>query len=748
MILGVLGGYQQLIVLDNGLEISYNHLEENRRIADLLYHDSFTIIGNSELSSFALSESWNGNGTSSNPFVIEGYSFFDDSISMSHTTFLSISDTSYYVTIRNCSFDYGRSFNYVIGISLENVTNTVIMNCSFNHLEDGIRIQNSVSCTVRNVTCTNLRYNGIYFLECQDVLAEHNTIVGGRFGISSNYPLDFSTIRNNTLINSSIFLSGDSPSHVIQNVSENTVNGLPFGYFTNVSNTTIDMTGYGSLFFANCSNIITRDGYFVNASLDVNFAFCRDSSIINVTSRYGSIGVYNAFCTNCTLINSKFTDNEFSVHIEYSENCKILENSFNANDQMGIELRKVRDIEVSGNNMSAYVGIYGDICNYGILASSCNDSIFNNNRVIGYNIGIQLVDSLNCNVTQNSINDNKWFGYDSIRSEHNYIFNNSILSNELYGIVLSYPRSDEVSYNLLIGNVKGMAIKNGSGCIFCNNSVSYNNHDGFDFWDSSYCTIINNTIIHNAEKISIDYQRGIYLSSNVSNFEIYDNIIGWNGEYNAWDDGFSNIWDDGTSIGNSWSDFATPPYYEIPGTAGSVDRYPSVIVDAYAPLITIEHSPTIPEANEIVTVSAVIFDHSELAEVILSYSMDDGAHWINITMEQNIEDWTAEIQMNSETELVLYKVYAIDILGNGAVSDTNSITVFILNPPITRTTVTSITSTTTSTSATTSTSNTTSSSITEPVTGGLFILEIGVFFGCGVVVILLVRFVVRGSTSK
>ncbi|MFW9795315.1 MAG: right-handed parallel beta-helix repeat-containing protein, partial [Candidatus Thorarchaeota archaeon] len=206
LIVGFLAGNQKLVVVENEYNTSLIQLQENQALADFIPDDPLTIVGNTELASAALAESWLGNGTASNPFIIEGYSFFNDTITMSPTYHLSISNTSYYLKIRNCSFVWGRPFNYVRGITLDNVTNTIITNCSFTHLETGIRIQNSSRCTVRNITCMNIRVNGIYFLDCQDILVEDNTIVGGEYGISFNYALDFSTIRNNTLINSSIFL--------------------------------------------------------------------------------------------------------------------------------------------------------------------------------------------------------------------------------------------------------------------------------------------------------------------------------------------------------------------------------------------------------------------------------------------------------------------------------------------------------------------------------------------------------------
>ncbi len=47
----------------------------------------------------------------------------------------------------------------------------------------------------------------------------------------------------------------------------------------------------------------------------------------------------------------------------------------------------------------------------------------------------------------------------------------------------------------------------------------------------------------------------------------------YTGTYGARDEGSSNQWDYGNT-GNWWSDYQPPGEYSIPGSAGSVDRYP------------------------------------------------------------------------------------------------------------------------------------------------------------------------------
>jgi hypothetical protein len=58
---------------------------------------------------------------------------------------------------------------------------------------------------------------------------------------------------------------------------------------------------------------------------------------------------------------------------------------------------------------------------------------------------------------------------------------------------------------------------------------------------------------------------------------IYYNQLGWNTANNAQDDGSGHMWDDGVSQGNAWSDYDEVGDYSIPGSAGSVDSYPSLL---------------------------------------------------------------------------------------------------------------------------------------------------------------------------
>jgi hypothetical protein len=65
---------------------------------------------------------------------------------------------------------------------------------------------------------------------------------------------------------------------------------------------------------------------------------------------------------------------------------------------------------------------------------------------------------------------------------------------------------------------------------------------------------------------------GVYLHYS-DNCLLYLNRFGYNGRYNAEDDGYPNYWDNGTH-GNYWADYDGSGQYTIPGRVGSTDNHP------------------------------------------------------------------------------------------------------------------------------------------------------------------------------
>ncbi len=118
---------------------------------------------------------------------------------------------------------------------------------------------------------------------------------------------------------------------------------------------------------------------------------------------------------------------------------------------------------------------------------------------------------------------------------------------------------------------------------------------------------------------------------------------------------------------------AIPTQFGTPGAINSVtqrqiDRFGDVNT---GPVLTnVKHSPAIPDAGEVVTVEAKVFDPDGLATVMLHYSIDnpelnaaDGL--VSLAMEDDDSDgvYTATIPGQERRKLVVYYVTATDTKG-------------------------------------------------------------------------------------
>ncbi|TFF91530.1 hypothetical protein EU545_03750 [Candidatus Thorarchaeota archaeon] len=102
----------------------------------------------------------------------------------------------------------------------------------------------------------------------------------------------------------------------------------------------------------------------------------------------------------------------------------------------------------------------------------------------------------------------------------------------------------------------------------------------------------NETVVK-ANRVYGNSQWGIQVDSFSLENRLYYNLFGWNanwrsisGQRNAADHGTNNTWDDGIARGNNYTGYDGEPPQPIGGTARSVDRFPSGLVDSEAPDIS------------------------------------------------------------------------------------------------------------------------------------------------------------------
>ena len=142
-------------------------------------------------------QGWPGNGSVNNPFRIENLSFeISDSFEL-----IIVENVSSHFLIQNCSFSFDTSTaqqHYGVGISLREVSNGRIINCSFTHFSYGI-----FTDTVSNMTIANCSFKyssqGIYFWKSNEAQISNNTFLHCSQGLQFERVVN-STVTNNTFL--------------------------------------------------------------------------------------------------------------------------------------------------------------------------------------------------------------------------------------------------------------------------------------------------------------------------------------------------------------------------------------------------------------------------------------------------------------------------------------------------------------------------------------------------------------------
>ncbi|MEM3783961.1 MAG: right-handed parallel beta-helix repeat-containing protein [Candidatus Bathyarchaeia archaeon] len=260
------------------------------------------------------------------------------------------------------------------------------------------------------------------------------------------------------------------------------------------------------------------------------------------------------------------------------------------------------------------------------------------------------------------------------------IVNNTIVNNRAAGIFV-LGGAPLIMGNTIASCVEGIYIWGSSPKIYRNkivmNGAEYEEGSGGISVDSnSQAIIANNTISGNLNGVTLSYSPSSILHNNIMGNKYYDARL-WgssdvNVTYNWWGTTDTSqiderVWDfyDDFRLGKviyipflnapspgapSW-DGAPPTVDRIPPTIKSIVRTPQGAI----------------QPNQKVTISAKVTDaDSGVKEVVLLYSLDGGASWINVTMNFNITSgfWEGTIPGQPAGTQIQYQVIAYDNAGN------------------------------------------------------------------------------------
>ncbi|RDE11812.1 MAG: hypothetical protein C4K48_11005 [Candidatus Thorarchaeota archaeon] len=327
-------------------------------------------------------QGWLGNGTQTDPYVIEGLSIITDGKEC-----INVSHTDVFFVVRNCFISSVSQWEglWNRGITLGDVTNGMVervvvskkwlavtivssSDCSVIECEIydsglAIDVQGPYGegypehCTIFNNTVYDSR-EGVHLYHVRQCLVDRNDILGDiclqetvECTVSNNridgsqagfwsYYLSFfeavdTLVANNTMINSGLELDY-TPIPSLQ-VYNNTVNDKPIGYFANLSDATICPSNYGQVILVDCNNVTVQDGVIHDTADGVDFLSCRDCILKNCTIYSCGHGTTLCWSEGCSVILSKFHHNrQWGIAVVESDNALVAANIVYQNQGIGI----------------------------------------------------------------------------------------------------------------------------------------------------------------------------------------------------------------------------------------------------------------------------------------------------------------------------------------------------------------------------------------------------------------------------
>jgi parallel beta-helix repeat protein len=295
------------------------------------------IDGDLNFNATAQAEGWPGNGTSGNPFIIEG---LDINLGGAPGHGISISNTRVNFIISNCNLTVA-SVSPGSGIYLYNVTKGVLINNTCTSNTYGIYFDLSDSNTVANNTCDTNTY-GIYLDQSDSNTLSNNTFTNNNAGIYF-WSSDSNTMANNTCDTNTIgiYIRESSTSNTVVN---NTCTSNTYGIYLDssalntLSNNTCSNNNAGIYFWSSDSNTVA------NNTCDTNIIgiYIRESSASNTmannTFTSNTYGIYLDLSDSNTVANNTITSNIYGIYLFDSDLNDIQWNVFtnsptNANDE-------------------------------------------------------------------------------------------------------------------------------------------------------------------------------------------------------------------------------------------------------------------------------------------------------------------------------------------------------------------------------------------------------------------------------
>jgi parallel beta-helix repeat protein len=322
----------------------------------------------------------------------------------------------------------------------------------------GIYLENSEYNTLNSNIASNNEYYGIVLRSSSNNTLKNNYADSHYLaGISLDYSSNYNTLINNTAISS--MYSGinikDSNDNILTN---NTASNITFWAIH------LEHSSNNTLLDNNASNNNIGSGHKVGIYLI--YSSNNNTLIGNIASNNGAgIQIWQSSNNNKLIRNIAANNREDAVRLSSSNNITLTNNTFANN---GLRVWDSHYNHVKNNTVNGKPIVYlEDISDFDVkdagqvILVQCRNITVENLDTSNATVGIELWETENSKIINNTVNSNKFSGICFMYSSNNTLANNTANSNRYSGIYLCSSNNNLI-YNNYFNNTNNAYDYNGT----------------------------------------------------------------------------------------------------------------------------------------------------------------------------------------------------------------------------------------------------------------------------------------------
>jgi len=388
-------------------------VQQNQSTLSTTPHGQISVGSDIELSNLVAIEGWSGDGSRSNPYIIE-----DLEISISGACLRFFNIDSYFI-VRNCILHT----DAIIASVAE------FVNVSHGCVDD---------CDMTSIQLVNNLRPAFRITNCSDFILSNSTLsASGERGVYLERSLNC-TLVFNTLVNTMMEISGSSLEYLSHTILNNTISSLPLIYCNGDSDVALQSGQYAQITLVNCSNSVLED--------------------IQVSNRFYGVGFF--YSTNCTLNNSIISGDLAGLSLRESAYCTAANNIFHGGGIVVEGLQLDRWLHTISNNtlhgkdityLRQQTGVSITSQDIGqLIVADCSDIQIHENSASQTAAPIQIGFSQDCTVSQNTFLNCSLTCLAITMSDECIVSYNSIVQQNGPGIFMSYSDGSFIQSNSLV----------------------------------------------------------------------------------------------------------------------------------------------------------------------------------------------------------------------------------------------------------------------------------------------------------